>query len=84
LLRLKTLWPFPSSILEELAQGVRTVVVAEMNRGQIALEVERLVGRSKVVRVGRADGSLVTPSQILEAIRAADPQRRGRRPVGSR
>ncbi|NIV32809.1 MAG: 2-oxoacid:acceptor oxidoreductase subunit alpha, partial [Anaerolineae bacterium] len=47
------------------------VVVAEMNLGQIALEVERIVGRSKVLRVGRADGQIVTPDQIVDAMRAS-------------
>ena len=50
------------------------MIVAEMNLGQIALEVERIVGRKKVVRVGRADGQMVTPAQILDAIRAPQEQ----------
>jgi hypothetical protein len=41
-----------------------------MNLGQIALEVERIVGRNKVLRVGRADGQIVTPDQIVDAMRA--------------
>ena len=67
-LKLLTLWPFPESLVEHLADGVRSVVVPEMNLGQLALEVERVVGRRKVRRVGRADGEMVTPRQILEAI----------------
>ncbi len=70
LLRLKTLWPFPEAAVERLAENAQRVIVAEMNLGQIALEVERIVGRKKVVRVGRADGQLVTPDEILDAIRA--------------
>jgi 2-oxoglutarate ferredoxin oxidoreductase subunit alpha len=71
LLRLKTLWPFPEDLVERLAEQVQRVVVAEMNLGQIALEVERIVGRQRVVRVGRADGQIVTPEQIVDAIRAS-------------
>jgi 2-oxoglutarate ferredoxin oxidoreductase subunit alpha len=70
LLTLKTLWPFPEQIVAEAAEGVQRVVVAEMNLGQIALEVERIVGRGKVLRVGRADGQIVTPDQIVDAMRA--------------
>ncbi len=70
LLRLKTLWPFPEDVVERLGERVQRIVVAEMNLGQIALEVERIVGRKKVLRVGRADGHMVTPDQILDAIRA--------------
>jgi 2-oxoglutarate ferredoxin oxidoreductase subunit alpha len=69
LLRLKTLWPFPEAVVERAAEHVQRVIVAEMNLGQIALEVERVVGRAKVVRVGRADGQIVTPSQIVDAMR---------------
>jgi hypothetical protein len=32
------------------------------------LEVERVAGRNKVVRLNRADGEMVTPQKILEAI----------------
>jgi hypothetical protein len=39
-----------------------------MNLGQLALEVERVAGRHKVVRVNRANGEMVTPQMILEAI----------------
>ena len=71
LLTLKTLWPFPEEIVAQAAEHVQRVVVAEMNLGQIALEVERIVGRSKVLRVGRADGQIVTPDQIVDAMRAS-------------
>ena len=82
LLRLKTLWPFPEDLVARAAEHAQRVVVAEMNLGQIALEVERVVGRERVLRVGRADGVIVTPDQILDAIRAQEPpsaMRRGRR-----
>jgi 2-oxoglutarate ferredoxin oxidoreductase subunit alpha len=74
LLRLKTLWPFPEAAVERAAENVQRVVVAEMNLGQIALEVERIVGRSRVLRVGRADGRMVTPDQILDAMRTSQDQ----------
>ena len=71
LLTLKTLWPFPEELVTQAAEHVQRVVVAEMNLGQMALEVERLVGRNKVLRVGRADGQIVTPDQIVDAMRAS-------------
>lgn len=74
LLRLKTLWPFPEEAVERAAENTQRVIVTEMNLGQIALEVERIVGRSKVLRVGRADGQIVTPDQIVDAIRAPRAQ----------
>jgi 2-oxoglutarate ferredoxin oxidoreductase subunit alpha len=69
LLRLKTLWPFPEEAVERAAENVQRIIVAEMNLGQVALEVERIAGRGKVMRVGRADGQMVTPGQILDAMR---------------
>jgi 2-oxoglutarate ferredoxin oxidoreductase subunit alpha len=74
LLRLKTLWPFPEAAVERAAENAQRVIVAEMNLGQIALEVERIVGRHKVLRVGRADGQIVTPDQIVDAMRAPQAQ----------
>lgn len=74
LLRLKTLWPFPEVVVERAAEQVQRVIVAEMNLGQIALEVERIVGRSKVLRIGRADGRMVTPGQIVDAMRTPQVQ----------
>ncbi len=65
---LQTVWPFPVDALAAAAQGVRTVVVPEMNLGQVALEVERVVGRQKVRRVNRADGHMITPDEILAAL----------------
>ncbi len=79
LLRLVTLWPFLEEVVLEEAENARRIVVAEMNRGQIAAEIERLVGRQKVVRVGRSDGRLVTPGEILDAIRAPLGKRRPQR-----
>ena len=83
LLRLKTLWPFPEEALERAAENVQRVIVAEMNLGQIALEVERIVGRSKVLRVGRADGQMISPEQIVDAMRAPQAQQ-PRRPAPAR
>ena len=71
LLRLKTLWPFPEEEVERIGEQAQRIVVAEMNLGQVALEVERLVGRRKVLRVGRADGQMIDPQQIVDAIRAS-------------
>jgi 2-oxoglutarate ferredoxin oxidoreductase subunit alpha len=67
-LKLKTIWPFAEEIVEHAAERLHRVVVPEMNLGQLALEVERVVGRHKVRRVNRADGEMVPPSEVLAAI----------------
>jgi 2-oxoglutarate ferredoxin oxidoreductase subunit alpha len=64
----QTLWPFPEAAVEELADAVERIIVPEMNLGQFALEVERVAGRKKVVRVNRANGEMLTPDLILSAV----------------
>jgi len=69
LLRLKTIWPFPDKEIEALYKPVVKIVVAEMNLGQIAHEVEWATRREKpVVRVNKIDGEPITPMEIYEAI----------------
>ncbi len=75
LLKLRTLWPFPEEAVESAAERLHCVVVPEMNLGQLALEVERVVGRRKVVRINRADGQMIDPQEILEAIERRGAQR---------
>jgi 2-oxoglutarate ferredoxin oxidoreductase subunit alpha len=67
-LKLKTLWPFAEEVVEHAAARLHRVVVPEMNRGQLALEVERVAGRHKVYRVNRSDGEMIQPSEILAGI----------------
>lgn len=67
-LRLKTIWPFPEEVVEDAASQLHQVIVPELNRGQLALEIERIVGRHKVRRVNRADGEVMKPAEIIAAI----------------
>ena len=68
MLTLNTLWPFPNEVVTRMARNSRRIIVPEMNRGQIVLEIQRVVGQTKVRRVNRADGEMLTPQQILKAI----------------
>jgi 2-oxoglutarate ferredoxin oxidoreductase subunit alpha len=63
----QTIWPFPEAAVEHLADSVERIIVPEMNLGQLALEVERVAGRKKVVRVNRANGEMVTPDMVVSA-----------------
>jgi 2-oxoglutarate ferredoxin oxidoreductase subunit alpha len=78
LLKLRTLWPFPEERIESAAERLYRVIVPEMNRGQLALEVERVVGKHKVVRINHADGQMIVPDEILEAIEWRGGERRYR------
>ncbi|MBN1259766.1 MAG: 2-oxoacid:acceptor oxidoreductase subunit alpha [Anaerolineae bacterium] len=77
LLRLISIWPFPEQRIRDLAHEVKTFVVAEMNLGQIRLEVERCVGHP-VRGVHHAGGAMIHPEPILEALRASAAQTAGR------
>lgn len=69
LLKLMTLWPFPAAALRRAAAGARTVIVPEMNLGQIVGEVERALGGAAAVRpLNKVDGELFHPEEILEAL----------------
>lgn len=68
LLTLLTIWPFPEKQVEALGEKVDRVIVPEMNLGQLAYEVERVIGRKKVVRVTRANGEMVNPQMVLEKL----------------
>ncbi len=69
MLKLLTLWPFAEEAVDRIAHKVKRIVVPEMNRGQIRMEVERVVaGRVEVRGINRFDGDVISPYQILEAL----------------
>jgi 2-oxoglutarate ferredoxin oxidoreductase subunit alpha len=68
MLTLFTIWPFLEKQVEALGERVDRIIVPEMNLGQLAYEVERMVGRKKVKRVVRANGEMVTPQMVLDAM----------------
>jgi 2-oxoglutarate ferredoxin oxidoreductase subunit alpha len=64
-----TIWPFPERAVSKLSQQVDKIVVAEMNCGQLLLEVERASkGEAKISFIGQDDGILIKPDKILAAI----------------
>jgi 2-oxoglutarate ferredoxin oxidoreductase subunit alpha len=67
LLRLISIWPFPTDVFREYMNRVEKFIVAEMNLGQISREVERLV-KQPVKGVFHAGGMMISPGPILEAI----------------
>jgi len=69
LLKLITLWPFPRRFVEPLTQAGKTLLVPEMNMGQISREVKRVnQGMTEVITVNKIDGTMITPQEILEKI----------------
>ena len=67
LLDLRILWPFPEERLREVAAKCKTIVVPELNLGQMVMPVRAAVGgAAQVHQLNRADGTLLTPEDIAE------------------
>ena len=70
LFRLITIWPFPEQQVAVLSRTVKHILVAELNCGQIVREVERVAqGACKVHHIGKADGTILMPQEILHYIK---------------
>ena len=66
LVKLITLWPFMRSAIEKVVKTAKTLVVPEMNMGQIVREVKRVnKGVAKVHSCNKVDGTIITPEEIL-------------------
>jgi 2-oxoglutarate ferredoxin oxidoreductase subunit alpha len=64
-----TLWPFPDKEIYQIAKKAKTIIVPELNCGQMVLEVERAVhGKAKVIGKSLVNGELFTPDQIFASI----------------
>ncbi|MBO8169276.1 MAG: 2-oxoacid:acceptor oxidoreductase subunit alpha [Thermoanaerobacteraceae bacterium] len=70
LFRPKTIWPFPGEQLRKHLDNVKTIVVPELNMGQLVGEVERAAaGTVSVIPLNRYDGELITPAEIVAKVR---------------
>ncbi|PKK82480.1 MAG: 2-oxoglutarate synthase subunit alpha [candidate division Zixibacteria bacterium HGW-Zixibacteria-1] len=69
-IQLLTIWPFPDAKLNQMLSGVRKIIVAELNMGQLVHEIERIAPRhAEVFGLQRYDGEVMAPQQILDKIR---------------
>ena len=66
MLKLITLWPFPRSYIELLVKAGKTLLVPEMNMGQVSREVKRVnEGMTQVLTLNKIDGTIISPKEIL-------------------
>ena len=71
LMKLKILWPFPDETIRAAVQGIKKIIVPEMNIGKISREIERLTdGAQQVVALTKLGGEMHTPEEILSAIKS--------------
>jgi len=69
LLRPITLWPFPTKILNELADQVKGMLSVEMSAGQMVEDVKLAVeGKIPVMHYGRMGGIVPTPEELFEVL----------------
>jgi 2-oxoglutarate ferredoxin oxidoreductase subunit alpha len=68
MVRLITAWPFPKDLFQDLDRKSRTFIVAEINAGQIRVEVERYVKQGGVQGLNLMGGRIHSPAEVMEAI----------------
>ena len=70
LLELQTLWPFPADLVRDKCNHSKSVIVVELNMGQILSAVKLAVDDpQKVFLANRIDGVFITPEDILNIFR---------------
>ncbi len=70
LVQRRSLWPFPRRAVEEALTDKLYAVVPELNMGQMRREVLRVNdGRTKVLSLGKMDGTMISPEEILGRLR---------------
>ena len=69
LLELKTLWPFPRFAIEKILPSVKSILVPEMNMGQIYREIKRVTSSVEVKKLSKINGNLITPDEIVKAMK---------------
>lgn len=69
LLRLKLIWPFPIQEIQKLSESVKTIIVPEMNLGQIVHSVrEYSYGNCNVVSSPKIGGEAHHPKELMKIL----------------
>ena len=70
LLKLNTVWPFPDVRVSELAESAKSLIVPEINFGQVYYEVERCAKcNANTVLIPHGGGNIHDPKDIYDVIR---------------
>ena len=66
-----TVWPSAEKEIKALGEKVKRILVVEHNYGQYVLEVERIVKNNncKVDFLGKIDGTVITPDEIVNKVK---------------
>jgi len=68
LLRLVSVWPFAEEAIAQLGKHCQVIFVPEMNRGQIAGELQKYTP-TPVTSLPKTNGEVIEPEEIVEGIR---------------
>ncbi len=72
LIKLDTVWPFPEELIRGVAPRLKAMIMAEINGGQMVLELERAAcGACPVSLVSNFGGAILHPGLILNAVAKA-------------
>jgi 2-oxoglutarate ferredoxin oxidoreductase subunit alpha len=67
MLRIKLVWPFPQKVVSELSKKVNTIIVPEMNLGQIVHPVtEYAQGDCNIVLAPKIGGEMHLPAELYK------------------
>jgi len=70
LIRPITLYPFPYGVINDAANKVKQILVAEMSLGQMIEDVKLAAnGKSKIFFYGRTGGVVISPLEIFEEVK---------------
>ncbi len=78
LIRPLTIWPFPDEALKKYHKNIKTIIVPELNQGQLLNEVKRVMGSvwnyervksRKIIPLQKYNGQLITPDEIIKVIK---------------
>ena len=70
MMRMLITWPFPAPYFENLSKKIHTVLVPEMNMGQMIHPIkEAIAGKCKVVGSNKIGGEMHLPEELLKAIK---------------
>ena len=69
-LTIYSLWPIPEKKILSSLDGIKRIIIPEMNHGQYRHEIERYTNENvHLIGVNRVDTFLITPDEIIEAYR---------------
>ena len=69
-LRLKTIWPFADKAIQELNGSVKSIIVAEMNYGQLIHRVKASAkNKFNIFGLNKFNGEMITPDEVIAKVR---------------